>query len=414
MATGNKSSSYRWVIEALLVLALASQAVTWFAPAALLNPIINDLHIRLGNAGLIISIISLCIAIFSLVGAVVAQKVGALRSFVLGLWLLAIGGVLSGIAQGFGFLLACRILEGIGFGVMIAPPATLVMQWFSAVEWPYVNMVNSVAPFLGLTATFAVSGRLFLVLGSRWQSVLLTYGIVVSVIACLWSALGRSHPDHSNAVALASDSGSLRQVLKMRDVRMVAAGFFSLLWVFQLYSAFLPEFFQTVRGMTLERAGSLTSLIPLSGVFAALATGVLTGALGLRRPFTFPALILFALGCLGSVTFVNLLTIRISLILIGVGLSAPSTILATILMELPRMTPVRAGSGLGVVYGAAYTGAFLSPVVGGMLAGRVGLGAAMVGSLPFALVAIAVFYVVPETGPGRGHTSSAEAVLTQS
>jgi predicted MFS family arabinose efflux permease len=108
MATNEKTSSYRWMIEVLLVLALASQTLTWLAPAPLLGPIIKDLHINLGDAGLIISVIALCIAIFALAGAVVAQRIGALRSFILGVWLLAIGGVLSGYAPGFGALLACR------------------------------------------------------------------------------------------------------------------------------------------------------------------------------------------------------------------------------------------------------------------------------------------------------------------
>ncbi len=242
MATAEKSSSYRWVIEVLLVLALASQTLTWLAPAPLLNPIIKDLHIHLGDAGLIISIIALCIAIFSLAGAVVAQKFGALRSFVLGVWLLAIGGVLSGYAPGYGVLLACRILEGIGFGMMIAPPATLTMQWFSEAEWPYMNMLNAVAPFLGITAAFAVTGPVYLMLGSQWRAVLLAYGIIVTAIAILWSLLGRTHPSHAHAIGHAADAGSLRAVLGMRDIRVIALALFSGLWVFQLFTAFLPEY----------------------------------------------------------------------------------------------------------------------------------------------------------------------------
>lgn len=122
-----------------------------------------------------------------------------MRSFILGVWLLAIGGVLSGYAPGFGALLACRVLEGIGFGVMIAPPATLVMQWFNESEWPYMNMLNAVAPFLGLTAAFAVTGPVYVALGSRWRTVLLTYGLIVTLIAILWTLLGRTHPSHAVA-----------------------------------------------------------------------------------------------------------------------------------------------------------------------------------------------------------------------
>jgi ACS family D-galactonate transporter-like MFS transporter len=402
MASTEKTPSYRWVIEALLVLALASQTLTWLAPAPLLGPIIKDLHIHLGDAGLIISVIALCIAIFALAGAVVAQRFGALRSFVLGVWLLAIGGVLSGYAPGFASLLACRVIEGVGFGVMIAPPATLVMQWFDESMWPYMNMLNAVAPFLGLTAAFAVTGPVYIALGSRWRIVLLTYGIIVAAIAILWTLLGRTHPMHTAAAGgHAADAGSMREVLGMRDIRVIAIALSSGMWVFQLYSAFLPEFFQTVRGFTLEQAGSLTALIPFAGVFAAAGAGVLTGAIGLRRPFTWPMQVVFGLGCLGSVTFTSVAAIRISLILIGVGSSALLPTLLTMVMELPGMTPTKAGSGLGVVWAAAYTGAFLSPFICGALAGRLGLETVMVGSLVFALIAIVGFYMVPETGPGR-------------
>jgi hypothetical protein len=293
---------------------------------------------------------------------------------------------------------------------MIALPATLVMQWFNESQWPYINMLNAVAPFLGLTAAFAVTGPVYVALGSRWRMVLLTYGLIVTAIAILWTLLGRTHPSHAvGGGGQTADAGAMREVLRMRDIRVIAIALAAGMWVFQLYSAFLPEFFRTVRGLTLEQAGNLTALIPLAGIFAAAGAGLMTGAIGLRRPFTYPMQILFGLGCLGSVTLTNLAAIRVSLILIGVGSSAPLPTFFTIVMELPGMTPTKAGSGLGVIWAAAYMGAFLSPFICGALAGRFGLEAVMVGSLVFSLINIGGFYMVPETGPGRMPLGSAAA-----
>lgn len=408
MNTEESRSRYRFVIEALLVVALASQTLTWLAPAPLLSPIIKDLHIHLGEAGLIISVIALCIAIFSLAGAVVAEKLGALRALILGLWLLAIGGIGSGYAPNFVLLLLCRVVEGIGFGVMIAPPATMVMQWFNENEWPYMNTINAVAPFVGLTAAFALTGPVYLALGSQWKTVLLVYGLFVATVAVLWTILGRSAPGHAH-VAGHGGGGSLGEVLAMRDVRLVAIALFSGMWVFQLYSAFLPQFFQTVRGMSLERAGSLTALLPLAGVFAAAGGGVLSGMVGLRRPFTYPIQALLGLGCLGCVLFTDINAIRLSLIVLGIGSSAGLSTIFTLMMELPGMTPTKAGTGLGVVWGAGYAGAFLSPFLCGALAGKFGLTAVMLGSLAFMIVAVGGFYLVPETGRGRMRLQEAAA-----
>lgn len=408
MNTEESRSRYRFVIEALLVVALASQTLTWLAPAPLLSPIIKDLHIHLGEAGLIISVIALCIAIFSLAGAVVAEKLGALRALILGLWLLAIGGIGSGYAPNFVLLLLCRVVEGVGFGVMIAPPATMVMQWFNENEWPYMNTINAVAPFVGLTAAFALTGPVYLALGSQWKTVLLVYGLFVATVAVLWTILGRSAPGHAH-VAGHGGGGSLGEVLAMRDVRLVAIALFSGMWVFQLYSAFLPQFFQTVRGMSLERAGSLTALLPLAGVFAAAGGGVLSGMVGLRRPFTYPIQALLGLGCLGCVLFTDINAIRLSLIVLGIGSSAGLSTIFTLMMELPGMTPTKAGTGLGVVWGAGYAGAFLSPFLCGALAGKFGLTAVMLGSLAFMIIAVGGFYLVPETGRGRMRLQEAAA-----
>ncbi|HSR57740.1 MAG TPA: MFS transporter [Candidatus Binataceae bacterium] len=408
MNTEESRSRYRFVIEALLVVALASQTLTWLAPAPLLSPIIKDLHIHLGEAGLIISVIALCIAIFSLAGAVVAEKLGALRALILGLWLLAIGGIGSGYAPNIVLLLLCRVVEGIGFGVMIAPPATMVMQWFNENEWPYMNTINAVAPFVGLTAAFALTGPVYLALGSQWKTVLLVYGLFVATVAVLWTILGRSAPGHAQ-VAGHGGGGSLGEVLAMRDVRLVAIALFSGMWVFQLYSAFLPQFFQTVRGMSLERAGSLTALLPLAGVFAAAGGGVLSGMVGLRRPFTYPIQALLGLGCLGCVLFTDINAIRLSLIVLGIGSSAGLSTIFTLMMELPGMTPTKAGTGLGVVWGAGYAGAFLSPFLCGALAGKFGLTAVMLGSLAFMIIAVGGFYLVPETGRGRMRLQEAAA-----
>jgi hypothetical protein len=70
----------------------------------------------------------------------------------------------------------------------------------------------------------------------------------------------------------------------------------------------------------------------------------------------------------------------------------------TIVMGLPGMTPIKAGSGLGVVWCAGYMGAFFSPIVDGSRAGHFWLADCDVGFALFGLIAIGGFYMVPETG----------------
>src|ERR1700683_654855 len=169
-------SPYRWIIEVLLLLLLIAQSLAWLAPAPILQEIRSGLGISLSSAGLIISIIALCIGIFSLLGAVVAAGIGALRALLIGIWLMSLGQIASGYVPSFAGLLACRVMGGVRYGLVIAPPGTLTMQWFGEGEWPYINMINFAFGYVGLTAVFRVTPALFVAVGS-WRMTLMWYGV---------------------------------------------------------------------------------------------------------------------------------------------------------------------------------------------------------------------------------------------
>ena len=410
----SKLSPYRWIIELLLLLLLTAQSLAWLAPAPILQEIKNGLKISLGDAGLIISIIALCIGIFSLLGAVVAERIGALRALVIGIWLLAIGQVASGYAPDFAALLACRVLEGIGYGLVIAPPGTLVMQWFGAGEWPYINMINFAFSYVGLTVVFRATPALFAAVGS-WRMVLLWYGVGSAGVALLWTLFGREHRSETSvsapgAVEAPAERGSaLMEVAKMRNVLLIAAGLFGGMWVFQIYTAFLPEFFRTYRAMTLSQASLMTQVLPLAGLFAALGGGIGTGILGLRKPFTWPIAFTSLVGCAGAILLRDPMWIRLSLVLVGIGAAGSLAAITTLLMELPGMNPTRVGAAIGFVWAVGYLGAFISPFLGGALAARIGLRAVMLGFLVFQFLPIVTMYFLPETGPSRARYEIAAA-----
>jgi cyanate permease len=408
MVQSREPSAYRWVIEGLLILALLSQTLVWLAPAAILTPIIRDLKISLGAAGLMISIIALCVAIFAFGGALIAERLGVLRTMIYGVWAMAIGTVLSGYTAGFAALLACRVLEGLGFGLMIAPLGALVVEWFTPNEWPYINTVNYASAYIGIAVAFGATAPLYSALGS-WHSALVAYGIVVAFIALLWTVLGRdpekAAPEAGGGEAVGG--APMGEVLRMRPVVLVTIAFSTAMWVFQLYSAFLPSFFVHYRAMNLEQAGGLTSVLPIAGIFGALGGGLLTTVTGFRKPFLWPVMTLMLIGCLGTVLITNPAIVTIALVLFGVGASAHLGAMATLIMELPDMTPARVGAALAAVFGVGYALAFVSPVVGGVIAGipGVGLEAVLIGTLIVQPIAIAAFLMVPETGPRHARSA---------
>jgi MFS family permease len=276
------------------------------------------------------------------------------------------------------------------------------MQWFAEHEWPYINMVNALCAYVGLTAVFTITAPIYFALGSSWRGVLRDYGLGAAAVALLWTILGRERQSRIGAASEDARAGaSVLEVIKMRDVALIAFGLFGGMWVFQLYSAFLPQFFQAFRGLSLSEAANLTAVLPITGIFASAAGGFGTALTGLRKPFTWPIAILTLMGCIGALSFQSLYAIRMALVLIGIGSAGSLAAITTLLMELPGMTPAKMGTGLALVWAVGYAGAFVSPFLGGAIADAVGLRTVMLGFLAFQLMPIFAMYVLPETGPGR-------------
>jgi MFS family permease len=413
MSDANRLSPYRWVIEVLILFTLLAQSLTWLAPAPLLGPISKSLNISLASSGLIISIIALCIAIFSMAGAVVMEKLGILRALLAGIWLMSIAEILSGYSSSFSQLLLWRVLEGVGYGLIIAPPGALTMQWFGEHEWPYINMIGALFGYVGLFVVFQTTAPLYTALGSSWLSVLFYYGLVSAVVSLAWTVLGRERraPVVEAAIAGAAEDrrgSALGEVARRREILLIAAGLFGGMWVFQLYTAFLPTYFSQFRGLGLAEASSLTSVLPLTGIFAALAGGLGTGMTGLRKPFLWPVAICTLFGCLGAIIFPDPALIRLSLVLVGIGAAGSLAAVTTLVMELPGMTPEKMGVGLAFVWSVGYAGAFVSPIVGGAMAASIGLKNVMMFFLVFQFLPIVCMYLLPETGKGR--TTAAQTI----
>ena len=119
--------------------------------------------------------------------------------------------------------------------------------------------------------------------------------------------------------------------------------------------------------MSLEQAGFVTGLLPLVGVAAVMAGGILTLRIRSRRFFLIVPGLLVGLGGLGVVLMESHAGIYVAVIMLGIGSWAFTPTLVTIPMELPGMTPHR----LAVVWGALVTfsgiGMAISPIVVGGL-----------------------------------------------
>jgi MFS family permease len=404
MVDESRASPYRWVIEGLLIASLLVQEAIWLAPAPILEPIIKAFNIGLGRAGILISVFALFLGVFAITSGLAGQRLGILRSLVMGAWMMGIGGVLSGYATSYWMLFACRALEGIGFGIVMGPGQALPMQWFPPREWPYINGVNLLCANISLTLTFAVTAPLYYHFGSSWGATLRFYGLLEVGVAILWTVFGREKRTASTpAVAEGSHRERARMgldVLMRRDVLMATLGIFGGVWGVSLSGAFMPQFFHVNRGLTLTQSGTLASIPTLAAIAGSLLGGVASGLAGRRKPFTWPLGLVGVACALGALLIPDYSGIFAAQLIGGLIGSMPWPVVITMTMELPGMTPELAHTALACVWGVAFVGGFFAPLIAGAVAQVIGLQASMI---IFTLIGLSqlAFYFMPETGRNR-------------
>jgi MFS family permease len=86
------------------------------------------LGVSLLQAGFLLSLVQLAGMTLGLVTGLAVQRAGLRRSMVCGLLVMAIASALGGAAPGVEWLLASRVLEGLGFLWVVLPAPALVRQ----------------------------------------------------------------------------------------------------------------------------------------------------------------------------------------------------------------------------------------------------------------------------------------------
>ena len=333
-----------------------------FGVSPLLPLAIEEYGISRSEAGLLISMPMLMGAILGIPGGMLAARIGIKRSFMIS-WICMGLLALSAVTPNFYVLLVLRLLYGVGLAMSVAASGPLVMQWFRSREVLAINAANTAILSLGVAGSVAAAVPLAEILD--WKTSLTVLSGTGVLGAIIWPLAPRD---------LSTNSGSGRAisvrdvigVLRGRIVALLLIGDVGAIAQYTALTGWLPTFFNEVRGIALNEAGFLTSILPFVGVFAVFAGGALPIRFSFRSILVISG-ILVVLGALGSFLSTETVGIYMFVVVLGVGswLYVPS--LMTIPMRMPGATP----ENVAVVWGSIMTfagfGMFISPIIVGVL-----------------------------------------------
>jgi predicted MFS family arabinose efflux permease len=341
----------RWTILAVLFLARTVMALQ-FQTVASTAPFLRDaLAIDFASLGALIGLYMLPGIVIALPGGMLGQRFGAKRVVLLGLAMMALGGVLMGASSSFAPVAAGRLVSGIGavlFNVMVTK---MVADWFAGRELATAMGILMSSWPLGLALGLVFFGPLAAVHG--WSAIMHIGALCAVVALALVASLYRDPPGMP-----ASGPAQLRLNLNKREwLLVIIAGtiwaFFNVSYI--VLVTFLPELF-TQRGYTLVEASGIVSLIGW------LLIPTIPLASYLAERFRQPDMIMFAsfplvAAAIATLPFTNAPLVPYSLMILMIG--AP----AGLIMALPAqaLRPENRASGLGIYYTVYYAVMALLP-----------------------------------------------------
>lgn len=348
-------STNRWFILGLLFLARTVMAGQFQSVGALGPVLVRELGVDYAAIGTLIGLYMLPGIVIALPGGLLGQRFGAKPVVIAGLLLMASGGLLMGGSASFLPLAAGRLLSGIGAVLLNVLLTKMVADWFAGRGIATAMSILISSWPLGIALGLILFPPLSTMGG--WGSVMLAMAGLALASLVLIAAFYRDPPSFPAAAP-----GKLHFNLSGREWRLVSIA--SLIWTaynvgYIVLAGFAPEFF-TTRGLSLEEASSIVSILGWSLIPMVPASGHL--AERLRRPTLFMAggfaVVAVALALLPLVSGAIA-----DFVLVAVALGLPPGLV----MALPAgaLRPEARSVGMGVFYSWYYAGMALLPAIAG-------------------------------------------------
>ncbi len=399
---GNEQVAYRWwVLTNAFLIFVTAFGMGWTYIVMLVSPVLQELGLEMSDWGTLWSAISLGTVLFAIIGGVLGDRFGIRLSVGLGTIFMGVFLLLRGTATSFGSLYVWMLLFGLALAVTFSNVPKALGMWFPPEEFGLANGVTQAGYGVGAGLATVLTP---LVVGSfgGWRPLTYVLGVATVALGVLWlvTVKDRVVTTVQNTEQL-SISASLRRVLQVRDVWIVAGCYFLFLGGYIALIGYAPTYFVSVQGMSAPAAGVVLSIVMWVFVAGAFVLPTMSDRVGLRKTFYVPCM--FATGVL-IISGAFLVGVPLWIAAAVWGFAAGAAPIAFVIpLEMAGVGPALAGSALGVAVTAGYLGGFVGPLICTWLAEMTPVAGFAFGGVCYALSAL-LFLFIKETGPRMQET----------
>ncbi|MCG6947435.1 MAG: MFS transporter [Acidobacteria bacterium] len=283
------SPMYRWVVLIVISLAMFANYYVYDSIAPIADILKSDLGFSDANIGSLYSVYSIAAVIVLLIGGVIIDRFGTVKSTILFAAICTCAGILNAVSSDLTVMLVARFLLGVGSEPLIVAITTALAKWFKGKELSFAFGINLTIARLGsVTADWSPTWAEFAYDG--WQGPLVVAAVIGLLV--LGSALLYGVLEKIAARRFGLGKAGDVDKLVISDLFKFSRSFwFVVLLCVTFYSAIFPfrsfsiKFFIESWEYTRQAAGQLNSVLPLAAMVATPLFGLLVDKVGKRALF---------------------------------------------------------------------------------------------------------------------------------
>ena len=366
----------------LLLLCNLVQGTGVFVIGGILAPVAQDLNVSVAAAGQAMTAYAVSTAFMSPLLLVLTGRWPRRRAMLLGLGLFTAGSLACAFAPSLSWLLAGRVLMGMGAMTTPISGGAAVALVSPAQRGRALSLV-----FLGISLSYVIGTPLGAWLGFsygwRWP-----VGLVAAASLLAALAVWRLMPRDLNAPG-ASFAGLPRLLAQGAVASTLSLTLLYFIAIFMVFS-YIGPVLQALAPMSAERLSFTLMLFGLAGVVGTLMGGWLNDRFGALRVLPMQLMVLIAMMLVVPLTQGHYLPMVVVVVvwgLAGFGMMAPQQ------SRLAALAPAHTPLLLSLNSSMLYLGTAFGAAIGGSVVGRVGfVHLAWVG-VPFALAGLGTLWL---------------------
>lgn len=336
-----RSDTYKWVVLAISFMLMLTFAISLQSLPPIFDKIGKDISFSNSQAGMLMGAYAIPGIFLPFLIAFLASRYNKKSIILIALLILIFGLIAFSRSESFSALLTSRLVTGIGATALVILAPLLVTVFFDQKNMGIaMGIFNAAVPF-----GTVIAANLFGILGEKihWRSIILAIAVfvgIVFVISIFTLSLPKKKERDGSKISPKESSKGL--------FSNVSLWFLALIWILgnaQLlsYVTFVPQYFHST-GMTMQRAGLLTSFIMLVPIFLSPLVGIIIDKTGWKRRLLLIGSVIMAISfiLISRGTF----ALPIWALTLGIGFSPIPVFVFSLLPELIQPHQM----GMGLVY----------------------------------------------------------------